>query len=354
MGAEKRNDISMLLAFAVFVEVLVVVLAFSPTGSLAAMQGPPTNLIKAAFLFGITVAGTALLRLVLPGPKTPAVFYRPGGSSFGRTLYYGLAAAVILTFYRAALLVALHFKGTDFFTTLPTSYLAQDPFAIMARVLLGVAAAYLFYGYVQGFVGGALGRRAGLVAAAALAATTSIWPAVGPAHGLGGHPAWLAFLAWRLPEALALAYLCERTRNVLAPLVAVFLIEWFGAAGVGVYAIFGKWPFLFACLIIFLAAAEILVAERRRALRAVGGFFKLLLARAPGASFADAVLFAAALTAGHALTRALSLLENRVLVAAVVVAALFAAALVLWFLQRARRLEPKTPAVEKAGNESRR
>lgn|GEM_PF-1896209 len=351
MDTDKRNDISMLLAFAVFVEVLVVVLALSPTGSLAAKHGPPASLIKAAFLFGLTLAATALLRLVLPGPKTPALFYRPGGPSFGRTLYYGFAAAVILTFFRAALLVSLHFAGTDLVTTLPTSFLAQGPFAIMARVLLGVAAAYLFFGYVQGFVGGALGRRAGLAAAATLAATTAIWPAVGPAYWLGGHAPWAAFLAWRLPEAAALAYLCERTRNVLAPLVAVFLIEWFGAVGVGIYAIFGKWPFLFASLVIFLAAAEILVAERRRALRAVGGFFKLLLGRAPGASFADAVLFAAALAAGNSLIRALNVVENRI-IAAALAAALFAAALVLWFSRRARRLEPKASAVEKAKDES--
>jgi len=352
MNAGSRNDISLLLAFAVFLEVLAVVLAFCPTGSLAAVHGAPASLIKAAFLFGMTLAGTVLLRLVLPGPGPGAPFYRPGGSSFGRTLYYGFAAAVILTLYRAALLVALHFKGTDFFTTLPTSLLTQGPFAIMARVLLGVAAAYLFYGYVQGFVGGALGRRAGLVAAATLAATASIWPAVGGAYWPGGYAPWTAFLAWRLPEALALAYLCERTRNVLAPVVAAFLLEWFSAVGVGIYGIFGNWPFLFACLIIFLAAAEVLVAERRRVLRAVGGFFSLLFSRAPGASFPDAVLFAAALAAGHILMRALDLVEGHVLPASLVTAALLAGAITLWFVGRARGHERKKPALEQARDES--
>jgi hypothetical protein len=333
MNAGNRKDISLLLAFAVFLEVLA-------------------SLIRAALLFGMTLAGTALLRLVLPGPGPGAPFYRPGGSSLGHTLYYGFAAAAVLTLYRAALLVALHFKGTTFVATLPTSLLAQGPFAIMARVLLGVAAAYLFFGYVQGFVGGALGRRAGLVAAATLAATTAIWPAVGGAYWLGGYAPWITFLAWRLPEALALAYLCERTRNVLAPVAAAFLLEWFSAVGVGIYAIFGNWPFLFACLIIFLAGAEVLVAERRRVLRAAGGFFSLLFSRAPGAGFADAVLFAAALAAVHVLIRALDLVGGHVIVAAVVAAALLAAAITLWFVGRARGHERKKPALEQARDES--
>ncbi len=85
MNAGNRKDISILLAFAVFFEVLAVVLAFCPTGSLAATYGAPASLIKASFLFGMTLAGTALLRLVLPGPGPRAPFYRPGGSSFGRT-----------------------------------------------------------------------------------------------------------------------------------------------------------------------------------------------------------------------------------------------------------------------------
>ncbi len=352
MNAANRKDVSLLLAFAVFLEVAAVVLAFCPAGSLAATHGAPTGLIKAALLFGMALAGTALLRLVLPGPGPGAPFYRAGGASLGRTLYYGFAAAVVLTLYRAAPLVALHFKGTNFFTTLPTSLLAQGPFAIMARVLLGVAAAYLFFGYVQGFVGGALGRRAGLVAAATLAATAATWPAAGGAYWLGGYAPWATFLAWRLPEALALGYLCERTRTVLAPLVAAFLLEWFSAVGVGIYAIFGNWPFLFACLIIFLAAAELLVAERRRVLRAVGGLFSLLFSRAPGASLADAVIFAAALAAVHALARALDLVEGHVLAASLVTAALLAGAITLWFVGRAKGQERKKPALERARDES--
>lgn len=348
MDTDKRNGISTLLAFAVFLEVLVVVLAFCPTGSLAAMRGAPTALINASFLFGLTLAATVLLRFVLPGPKTPALFYRPGGSSLGRTLYYGLAAAVILTLFRAALLVALHFTGTEFATTLPTYLIRQGPLAAMARAVVALAAAYLFFGYVQGFVGGALGRRAGLIAAATLAATTAIWPAVGGAYWAGGHPAWLAFLAWRLPEALALAYLYERTRNVLAPLVAVLLIEWLGAIGVGIYALSGRWAFafLFLCAITFLAAVGILAAERGRAFRAVGGFFALLLGRSPDAGLLDAILFAAALAASYSLVRALDLIENRVIIAPLLVAVLLAGAVALWLLERARGPKPKTPALE--------
>ncbi len=348
MGVDKRNGMSMLLIFAVFVEVLVVVLAFCPNGSLAAMRGAPTGLINASFLFGLTLAATILLRFVLPGPKTPALFYRRGGTSLGRTLYYGLAAAVILTSFRTALLLALHFTGTELTTTLPTYLIRQGPLAAMARAVVALAGAYLFFGYVQGFVGGALGRRTGLIAAATLAATTAIWPVVGGAYWLGGHSAWLAFLVWRLPEALAFAYLYERTRNVLAPLVAVLLIEWFGAIGVGIYAISGRWTFafLFSSAIIFLAAAGILVPERGRVFRAVGGFFALLFGRSPDAGLLDAILFAAALAASYSLVRALDLVESRVIVAPLLVAVLLAGAVALWLLERARGRRPKTPALE--------
>lgn len=354
MNADNRNDVSLLLTFAVLLEALAVILAFCPNGSLAALRGVPESLIKATLLLGMILAGTVLLRLVLPGPKPGALFYRPGGSSLGRTIYYAFAAAVVLALYRVAWLVGLNFAGTTFAATLPTSLLTRGPFAIMARVLVGVTAAYLFYGYVQGFAGGALGRRAGLAAAAALAATTSIWPAVGGAYWLAGHPAWAAFLAWRLPEALALAYLCERTRNVLAPVVAAFLLEWFAAVGIGIYTLFGKWPFLFACLIIFLAAAELLVAERRRVLRATGGFFALLLGRTPGAGFVDAVLFAAALAAGYVLVRALNLVEGHVLVAVAIAASLLAGAITLWLLGRSPRPkqpERPRPALDRAEDE---
>jgi hypothetical protein len=297
----------------------------------------PAALVPAAVLFGAAFAATALLRAVLPGPKTPSLFYRPGGASFARSLYYGFVAAVVLTFYRAALLVALHFAGTDFFTTLQLEALRGGPAAVFARLLSALAAAYLFYGYIQGLAGGALGRRAGLVVAAALAAATAVWPAAGPSHWVGHHRPWFVFLVWRLPEGLALAYVCERVRNLLAPFVAVFLMEWFGAVGVGIYGLFGKWPFLFACVVIFLAAAEILVAERRRALRAIGGFFATLFGRAAGASLVDAALLAAALAGAYVLVRSLDLIGRRSIIAVALAAALFAAAVTLWLVKRFRR-----------------
>ena len=352
MPNEKRTEISTLVAFAVFLEVLAVVLTFCPYGSLAAMEGAPAGLVQAAFLFGLAFGATALLRVVLPGPKTPSLFYRPGGPSFVRSLYYGFVAAVVLTFYRAALLVGLHYGGTDFFTTLPVEFLRGGPTAIFARVLLALAAAYLFYGYVQGLAGGALGRRAGLVVAAALAATTAAWPAAGPVHWVGNYSPWLAFVVWRLPEAIALAYLCERARNLLAPFVAVFLIEWFGAVGVGIYAFFGKWPFLFACLVIFLAAAEILVAERRRVLRAAGGFFAFIFGRAAGASLPDGVLVAAALAGAYVLVRSLDLIGRRSLIAVVVTAALFAAAATLWLVKYYRKDKTAVAALKERGDEN--
>jgi hypothetical protein len=337
MTEEKRTEVPMLLAFAVLCEVLAVVFTFHPYGSLVALRGAPEGLLRAAFLFGLAFAATALLRAVLPGPKTPSLFYRPGGAPLARTLYYGFVAAVILTFYRAALLVGLHYGGTGFLTTLPVDFLRGGPTAIFARVVLALAAAYLFYGYVQGLAGGALGRRAGLVAAAVLAAATAVWPAAGPAYWVGSHRPWLAFAVWRLPEALALAYLCERARNLVAPFVAVFLIEWFGAVGTGIYALFGKWPFLFACLVIFLAAAEILFAERRRLVRAAGGFFSFIFGRAAGASLLDAALLAAALAGAYVLIRSLDIIGRRSLLTVVLAAALFAAAAALWLVGYFRR-----------------
>jgi len=352
MTDENKAVIPMLVAFAVFCEVLAVVFTFHPYGSLAAMEGAPEGLLRAAFVFGLAFGATALLRAVLPGPKTPSLFYRPGGASLVHTLYYGFAAAVILTFYRAALLVALNFTGTEFFTTLPVDFLRAGPTAIFARIVLALAAAYLFYGYVQGLAGGALGRRAGLVVAAALVAATAIWPPTGPGYWVGPHRPWLVFLAWRLPEAVALAYVCERARNLLAPFAAVFLIEWFSAVGIGIYAFFGKWPFLFACLVITLAAAEILFAERRRFVRAAGGFFALIFRRAAGASLLDAALLAAALAGGYVVVRSLDLIGQRSIIAVVVAAALLAAAAALWLVERYRKRKTAVAALKAPDNES--
>jgi hypothetical protein len=352
MSDDNKAVIPMLVAFAVFCEILAVVFTFHPYGSLSAMEGPPGGLLRAAFVFGLAFAATALLRAVLPGPKTPSLFYRPGGATFSRTLYYGFVAAVVLTFYRAALLVALNFTGTEFFTTLPVDFLRAGPTAIFARIVLALAAAYLFYGYVQGLAGGALGRRAGLVVAAALAAATAVWPAVGPAYWVGAHRPWLVFLVWRLPEALALAYVCERARNLLAPFAAVFLIEWFGGVGIGLYAFFGKWPFLFACLVITLAAAEILFAERRRLARAAVGFFSFIFGREAGASLLDAALLAAALAGGYVVVRSLDLIARRSIIAVVVAAALLAAAAALWFVGYYRKRKTAVAALKERGDES--
>ena len=352
MARENKAVVPMLVTFAVFCEVLAVVFTFHPYGSLAAMEGPPEGLLRAAFVFGLAFAATALLRAVLPGPKTPSLFYRPGGATFSRTLYYGFVAAVILTFYRAALLVALNFTGTEFFTTLPLDFLRAGPTAIFARIVLALAAAYLLYGYVQGLAGGALGRRAGLVVAATLAAATAIWPPAGPGYWVGPRGPWLVFLVWRLPEAIALAYVCERARNLLAPFAAVFLIEWFGAVGIGIYAFFGKWPFLFACLVITLAAAEILFAERRRLLRTAGGFFAFIFGRAAGASLLDAALFAAALAGGYVVVRSLDLIAERSIIAVVVAAALLVAAAALWLVEHHRKRKTAAPALKETGDES--
>lgn len=351
MTGHNKTVVPMLVTFAVFCEILAVVFTFHPYGSLAAMEGAPEGLLRAAFVFGLAFAATALLRAVLPGPKTPSLFYRSGGAALSRTLYYAFVAAVLLTFYRTFLLIALNFTGTEFFTTLPVEFLQAGPTAIFARIVLALAAAYLFYGYVQGLAGGALGRRAGLVVAAALAAATAIWPPTGPAYWVGAHRPWLVFLVWRLPEAIALAYVCERARNLLAPFAAVVLMEWFGAVGVGMYAFFGKWPFLFACLVITLAAAEILFAERRRLARTAGNLFGFVFGRADGASLLDAALLAAALAGGYVVVRSLDLIARRSIIAVVVAAALLAAATALWLVERYRKRKAAVAAPKEYGGE---
>jgi hypothetical protein len=346
MEAADKKNLSLLLVLAVWCEVLVVVLTFAPTGSLAAMEGAPASLLRAAFLLGLTLAATILLRLVLPGPKPPALFARRGASSLGRSLYYGFAAAVLLTFFRAAWVVGLSLGGTPLIATLPLDIFRAGPFAVLARVVTALAAAYLFYGYLQRFVGGALGRRAGLLAAATVGAAATIWPLAGAPYWAGSHAPALVFAAWRLPEALALAYLGERTRSVLAPLVAVFLMEWFAAVGTGLFALFGRWPFLFACLIIFLGAAELVVAERRRLVRSVGGFFALIFGRAPAqeASLLDAALLAASLVGAYTLYRAFDLLAYYRVIALAVGGALLAAAVVLAVVHYTRRPRGETVA----------
>ncbi|UCH78524.1 MAG: hypothetical protein JSU81_00830 [Candidatus Coatesbacteria bacterium] len=345
MEAADKKKLSLLLVLAVWCEALVVVFTFAPTGSLAALEGPPAGLLQAAFLLGLTLAATALLRLVLPGPKPPALFAGRGAASLGRSLYYGFAAAVLLTLFRAAWVVGLSLGETPLIATLPLDIFRAGPFAVLARVVATLAGAYLVYGYLQRFLGGALGRRAGLLTAATVGAAATIWPLAGAPYWAGSHAPALVFAAWRLPEALALAYLGERTRNVLAPLVAVFLMEWFAAVGTGLFAMFGRWPFLFACLIVFLGAAELAIAERRRVVRAVGGFLALIFGRAPApeAGLLDGVLLAASFAGAYTLYRAFDLLAHYRVIAVAVGGALLAAAVVLAVVHYTRR--PRAKAV---------
>ncbi len=334
MSAEAKASPSLLLLFAVLCEVLAVVLSVGPTGSLAAPAGVASGLGRSAVILGLALAVTALARTALPGPT--ALFVRRGSTSLGRSLYYGVLAAVILTFFRAALTVGLELAGTTFLVTLPAGATARGPTAAVAVLVSALAFGYLFFGYVQSVVGGALGRRPGLIAAAALAAVALVWPAAGPSARVGGYAAWAVFVAWRLPEALALAYLAERVGNVLAPLAAIFLLEWFTAVGAGIFVFFGKWPFLFACLVIILAAAEVAVGERRRLARAVAGFFRLLFGRAGLLSFVDAVLFTLALSGAYALAHSAGIITGRGVVAPVTIGVLYIAAVVLWLSWRRR------------------
>jgi len=354
MEAVDKKKLSLLMVLAVWCEGLVVVLTFAPTGSLAALEGPPAGLLRAAFLLGLTLAATVLLRLVLPGPKPPTLFAGRGAASLGRSLYYGFAAAVILTLFRAAWVVGLSVGGTPLIGTLPLDFLRAGPLAALARVVIALAGAYLFYGYLQRFVGSALGRRAGLLAAATVGAAATIWPLADAPYWVGSYAPALVFAAWRLPEALALAYLGERTRNVLAPLVAVFLMEWFSAVGTGLFALFGRWPFLFACLIVFLGAAELALAERRRIVRSVGGFLALLFGRAPAAeaSLLDGVLLTASLVGAYTLYRAFDLLAYNRVIALAVAGALLALAVVLAvvrYVQRPRRETAAAGELPRAG-----
>jgi hypothetical protein len=352
MDDVKSHPISMLLAFAVFLEAMAAFVAFNPGGSLAATAGEPTGIVRALSLLGVTLAATVLLRLILPGPKPPSLFYRSGGPSLTRVLYYGFAAAVLLTFYRAAWVIGLHYAGTELVGTVPVDRFNAGPSAVLARVVVSLAGAYLFYGYVRVLVGRTLGERAGLAAAAVLAAVATIWPPVGAPFWMGSHEPILVFLLWRLPEAVALAYLAHRTRTVLAPVAAVFLIEWFAAIGTGIFALFGKWPFLFGCLITILVTAEILVAERRAVGRGVGGFFALLAARSEDASLLDAFLLAAALAGGAVLVRAADLIDNYLIIAVALAGVLLAGAVVLWFLYKfylPRRRGRAIPPVIDAG-----
>ncbi len=328
----RETSAPFVLVAAVFLEALAAVLAFAPAGSLALPAGAATGFVRAAIFLGVVVVTTVIVRTALPGPKAASIFWRAGGSSFPRTLYYGLLAAVVLTFFRAAWVVALNYAGTPFVVTLAAERPA-GPFGVFTPIVLSVAACYFFYGYLQGLVGGALGRRAGLLAAATLAALAVVWPLTASTRQVGEY-SWQLFLAWRLPEAFALAWLAERTRNLLAPLVAIFLTAWFTAMGVRIFVLFGMWPFLFGCLVILLATAEILIAERRRLGRAAGGFFGLVFGYEATSSLVDGLLLAAALAGAYTLVRTSHALAGKVYVGAAVAGVIFAGAVALWFVAR--------------------
>ena len=170
-----------------------------------------------------------------------------------------------------------------------------SPFAAVAGMVTAVTNAFLLFGYVQGTVAATTGRRAGFLAAAALAAAAAAWPAGGAGVRVGEYGPWLVLAAWRLPEALALAWLTERTRSVVAPMVASFLLASLAATATGIFSLFGKWPFLFAAVVLFLVTVELLIAERRRAARAVGGFFVFAAKPARADSIIDGALLTAAL-----------------------------------------------------------
>jgi len=293
-----------LAAFALVAEVSAAVLIFAPTASLLAPRGTPTHLVSAAVLLAVVAGATALWRLVVPGPKAAALLGRPGGVPALRALYYGILAGILLVFYRAAWVVVLHFKGTAMAVTLGGGAPSLSPFAAGATLLAALAGAYLFFGYVQGTTAAAFGRRAALVVAAVLAAATASWPLDGGASRVGEYGPWLVFAAWRLPEALALAYLTDRCGNVAAPAAAVVLLAWVTALGRALFSFLGSWPFLFGVVILLLVSAEILIGERRRWIRAAGGFFPFLLGGGEGASLLDAALITGAAAGVFALARA--------------------------------------------------
>jgi len=349
---EKKTPPSLLLVLAVLCEVLAVVLAFAPAGSWGAPGGAREHLVPALVLCGALVAATAALRAAVPGAGVGALFVRTGGSSAGRTIYYGFAAAVILAFYRAAWAVALHFAGTSFDVTLPREVVTHGPFPMFAYILASLAAAYLYFGYVQGAVGETLGRRTGVLAAAALAAVAAVWPATGPSAQVGAYAPRLVFLAWRLPEALALAWLAERTRTVFAPLITVFLLAWITAVGTGVYALFGPWAFLLACVFVTLIAIRVVAGEARRLGRAGGGFVAMLFGYDDATSLADSLLFTAALAGVLVVVRATGFITWNRYVSAGAIVAVLTGAVVLAIIGRRRKPSAAPPPAEVAADDA--
>lgn len=342
--ADNRTSTSPLLIFAVLCEVAAAVVCLAPSGSLAFPAGAPERVIPALVLIGIVVGATALWRLITPGPKPPVYLFGPGGPSLRRTLYYGFLAAIALAFYRALWVTALNYAGTTFEITLGRGPGLPSAAGAVAGVVTACAAAYLFFGYVQGLVGITLGRRAGLLASAALAAVAAVWPLGGGGGRIGEYGPWLVFAAWRLPEALAFAYLGYRTRSVVAPLTAAFVLAWLAALGRGLFGFFGNWPFLFAVLILLLIAVEIALAERRRIGRAAAGFFRALFAGGDGVGLLDALLWTAALAAVFTVARGADLPALPKYIGWPAAGVVLAAAALMWWRRRARGRQPSPSA----------
>lgn len=290
-------------ALAVVCEVTAFVVAFAPAGSLAIPAAAVSPLRAAAALFAL-VGVTVLWRAFSPGARPGNLFARGDGPPLEKVLYAGLLAAVILTFYRVVLIVTLNFAGVGLNVTVEPPPRGVWPLRTITGVTRDLITVFLFYGFALVTAGTAFGPRAGLFLAATLAAGSAIWPVNAPANQISFYPPWTMFVVWRLPEALAVGWLTEKTRNVLAPLVTVIVISWLAALGEGIYALFGTWPFLFACAVITLVAAEVLIAERHRFGRAVAGFFGTVFGRDPRASFLDSVLITGATFALYKLAAA--------------------------------------------------
>ena len=340
----KNSVTSPLLIFAVLCEVVAAVVCLAPSGSLVNPGGMPERILPAAALLALAVGGTALWRLICPGPKPPAYLYWPGGPSVGRTIYYGVLAAILLAFSRATGVAVLNYVGTTFEATVGRSPGLPSPSGAAAGMLAMIAGAYLFFGYVQGLIGTTLGRRAGMLAAAALAAVTMVWPLGGGGVRIGEYGPWLVFAAWRFPEALALAYLGHRTRSAVAPVTAAFILAWLAAVGRGLFGFFGKWPFLFAVVILLLITVEVALAERRRIGRMIAGFLRSLFAPGEGAGLGDASLLAAALAGAFILARGVELTAKPRYVGWPAAAVVLAGAGIMWWRWRVRRRSPAPPA----------
>jgi hypothetical protein len=320
-----------LVVFAALLEVAAATVILAPSGSLLAPQGPPALLTRAAAVLVMVLAATHLWRLGIPGVGVGAMWRRPRATGFGRAVYYGLLAAVLISFFRAVGVTALNFTGTAFVATVGRESAWLGPFAPWREIVVAAAAAYFIFVYAQGTLDAALGARLGWLAAAVLYVLATTWPLDGGAARVGEHPPWLVAAAWRLPEGLALGFLGARTRGGVAPLTAAVLVAWVAAAARALFTHFGKWPFLFGVVILFLAATEIAIAERRRLGRAVGGAARLLLGRSNLAGLLDAVLFAVAFAGLLMLARGAALGARSVYVKWPVVAGVALGAAALWF-----------------------